>query len=182
MCSAINIEVRLLTPDEVKAGLTSLAEILIDAVASGASVSFLEPFSLAMATDFWAQLLPAVRRGQILVLGALQEDRLVGTVQLHLNTPPNQPHRADVAKLLVHRCARRLGLGRRLMETVEQLARERNRSLLTLDTIPGSFAEPLYRSLGYAEVGIIPGYALMPDGSPCDTIIFYKKLPRPGAP
>ncbi len=170
------LEVRLLKPQEVEAALPELAEILVDAVAGGASVSFVEPFSFAMAEAFWAKVLTAVQQRQVLVLGALLEGRLVGTVQLCLNTPPNQPHRADVAKLLVHRRARRLGLGRRLMVAVAALALEHNRSLLTLDTVPNTPAERLYRSLGYVPVGIIPGYALMPDGRLCDTMIFYKQL------
>jgi ribosomal protein S18 acetylase RimI-like enzyme len=172
----MDIEIRLLTPQEVESKITSLAEILADAVASGASVSFVEPFTLEMAQNFWMRLLPAVHQGQILILGALREGQLVGTVQLQINTPPNQPHRADVAKLLVHRSARRLGIARRLMLLVEEVAIESKRWLLTLDTVPNSPAEKLYRSLGYVGIGIIPGYALLTDGRLSDTMIFYKKL------
>ncbi|MBC7881581.1 MAG: GNAT family N-acetyltransferase [Anaerolineae bacterium] len=169
-------EVRLLTPNEVEAGITSLAAILLDAVTSGASVSFLENFTLEMAKNFWIGLLPAVNQGQILILGALRDGQLVGTVQLHINTPPNQPHRADVAKLLVHRSARRLGIARKLMQYVEEVALDSNRWLLTLDTVPNSPAEQLYLSLGYVGIGIIPGYALLTDGRLGDTKIFYKQL------
>ncbi|AGY58798.1 GNAT family N-acetyltransferase [Gloeobacter kilaueensis] len=173
----MNLEVHPLLPDEAEAELDALAAILIDVVAGGSSVSFVAPLSPASARAFWQKLLPPIRQEQILLLGARRDDQLVGTVQLRLDTPPNQPHRAEVAKLLVHRQARRLGLGRRLMETLEVLARKHGRHLLTLDTESGSPAEFLYRSLGYQVSGIIPRYALCADGTRlCDTTIYYKWL------
>src|SRR5437899_4919281 len=107
---------------------------------------------------------------------ARRAGRIVGTVQLRLDMPPNQPHRGDIAKLLVHRSARRLGVGRALMVAVEEQARRDGRTLLVLDTVTGDPAERLYEQSGWTRVGVVPGYALYPDGSPCDTTILYKRL------
>lgn len=157
--------------------LTELAEILVDVVASGASVSFMSPFSKADAIEFWQGVIASVERGQTILLAALMGDRAVGTVQLQLATPPNQPHRADVAKLLVHPCARRQGIARALMQQIEVVAQQHDRTLLTLDTLTGSVAERLYLSIGYVPVGVIPGYAYYPDGINLgDTCVFYKQL------
>jgi ribosomal protein S18 acetylase RimI-like enzyme len=101
---------------------------------------------------------------------------IAGTVQLHPARPPNQPHRADIAKLLVHRRARRQGMGEALMRRIENEASARGFTLLTLDTVRGEAGERLYHRLGWTEVGIIPDYALYPDGTPCDTVVFYKRL------
>ena len=169
-------QVEVWSADQAAQHLGALADILVDAVDSGASVSFMSPFTREQAHSFWGSLLPAVRAGRILMLGGFVERALVGTVQLHLSTPPNQPHRAEVAKLLVHRRARRRGVARTLMTRVEELARARGRSLLTFDTLTGSAAEELYLSLGYVRAGIIPGYALLPTGEPASTSIFYKAL------
>src|SRR5262249_9978171 len=116
------------------------------------------------------------RAGTVRLLGAFDDDRLVGMVTLRLATPPNQPHRAEVAKLLVHRDARRRGVGRALMLALEELARAARKSLLTLDTVTGAAGERLYAALGWSRVGVIPNYALFPDGRPCDTTVFYKQL------
>lgn len=156
--------------------VNELAEILVDAVCSGASVSFMPPFHQEHALHYWQTRLPAIATGDIVLLGAIWESRLVGTVQLELVTPPNQIHRASVAKLLVHRNARGNGIGRALMQQVEQVARSHNRRLLVLDTMAGSVAEALYRSLGYVQVGVIPDYAYFPDGTIGDTSFFYKSL------
>ena len=156
--------------------LDELAEVLTDCVAGGALVSFMPPFPPEAAARWWRGLLPRIANGEIVLLAALKDGRAVGTVQLHLSTPPNQPHRADVAKMLVHRSARRLGLARRMMLALEDQARAAGRWLLTLDTVSDGAAAPLYRSLGYQRVGTIPDYALMPDGPLCSTDIYYKRL------
>jgi len=155
-----------------------LGTVLHACVYAGASVSFVLPFSHADAKVFWrSQVLPAVRSGVCRVLVARVEGRIIGTVQLDLATPPNQPHRAEVRKLLVHPDARRRGIARALMIELERQARELRRSLLTLDTVTDGFAEPLYLSLGYVKVGVIPRYAVRPDSPELDaTTIMYKEL------
>jgi len=117
-----------------------------------------------------------VQRGDRILLAAFIDSRLVGTVQILLATPPNQPHRADVAKLLVRRSARGQGIGRQLMEQVEEASRLAGKTLLVLDTVTGDPAERLYLRLGWNRVGVIPKYALYPDGTWCDTTIFWKQL------
>lgn len=134
------------------------------------------PFDLEDATAYWRRVLRDVESGATLLLGAAG-DRVDGTVQLRLEMPPNQPHRAEVAKLLVHRRARRRGLGEVLLAAAEAEARRRRRTLLVLDTITGSEAERLYRRTGWTLAGAVPGYALMPTGSePRATAIFWKRL------
>lgn len=166
-----------LGPIEAEARLVELADILVDVVAGGASVNFMAPFMQAEALAFWQGVVSAVADRRTILLAALLDDRAVGTVQLSLATPPNQPHRADVAKLLVHRQARRLGIGRALIKRVEEVARQHDRTLLTLDTLTGTAAEQLYLTSGYVKAGIIPGYAYLPDGATIgDTVIFYKHL------
>ncbi|HET6519840.1 MAG TPA: GNAT family N-acetyltransferase [Geminicoccaceae bacterium] len=169
-------EVVALAAPEAGARLRELAAILVDAVEGGASVSFMLPFRHEEALAYWRGLLPAVAAGRTVLLAALIGGAAVGTVQLGLATPPNQPHRADVAKLLVHRRARRRGVGRALMARVEDEARRRGRTLLTLDTLTGGEAERLYLALGYVRAGVIPGYARLPTGPLGDTSIFYKHL------
>jgi ribosomal protein S18 acetylase RimI-like enzyme len=163
------------------AEITMLSEILREVVYGGAGVSFFVPFSLDDARAFWTRnVLPAMRDGTRRVLVARLSDTIVGTVQLNTATPPNQRHRADVAKMMVHPSARRCGIARALMIAVEEVARAEGRTLLTLDTVSGSPAEILYRSLGYVVVGIIPGYArkaLSPDLEP--TTVMYKNLSLP---
>ena len=158
-----------------------LAEILRAVVYDGAGVSFVVPFSLAEARAFWeAQVLPGVRARTRYVMLARDADRIVGTVQLDLAWAPNQQHRADVAKLLVHPDARRRGIARALMLALEALALSEHRTLLTLDTWTGSHAESLYRSLGYTKVGVIPRFArgsLTPELEP--TTIMFKELTPP---
>jgi GNAT superfamily N-acetyltransferase len=160
------------------AELEMLAEVLHATVHGGGSVSFVLPFSLDDARGFWREkVMPGVRAGTRRVLVARIEERIVGTVQMDLGTPPNQPHRADVAKMLVHPDARRRGIARALMLALENTARESGRTLLTLDTVTGGNAEGLYRSLGYATAGVIPGYALPPVGAELEsTTIMYKVL------
>lgn len=158
-----------------------LADLLIDAVASGASVSFLEPLAPARAAAFWRRVGDDVAAGKRALLVAEDDAGIVGTVQLVLDQPENQPHRADLAKMLVHRRARRQGLGAALMQAAEQTARECGKTLLVLDTIPGSDAERLYVRLGWVRVGTIPDYALLPRGGLSGTTVFYKALGPEGA-
>ena len=169
--------VRILTAEEVTARTGELGGILLDAVEGGASVSFMAAVSRAEAEAFYAKAAWEAAAGRRAVLGAFEGEALVGTVQLLLDTPPNQPHRAEIAKMLVHRSARRRGHARALMLAAEAEAKARGRTLLTFDTMAGSAAEKLYLGLGYVRVGEIPRYALYPDGSgPAATAVFYKLL------
>jgi len=153
------------------ADVEGLAEVLLDAVAGGASVSFMADLTKAQAIAYWRKIIADSQR---VVLVAGERD---GTATLVLETPPNQPHRADLAKMLVHRRARRHGLGRALFDAICDEARRRGRTLLTFDTMAGSAAERLYLSSGCVKVGEIPQYALWPDGTgPGATSIFYKRL------
>jgi acetyltransferase len=155
--------------------LRGLALLLVDAVESGASVSFLPPLALSEARQWWQRALEsAPPRARLLVWREAGE--LQGCVQLCPAWAPNQRHRAEVAKLLVHSRARRRGIGRALMGALEECARSSGFELLTLDTRAGDAAEALYRGCGWSEAGAIPGYARSADGSLCDTRIFYKRL------
>lgn len=149
-----------------------LALLLLDATAAGASVGFLDSTTLDEAKEWWRQNI----RERTILLVTRDGEGITGTVQLRPAPMPNQPHRADVAKLLVHRRARRQGLGALLMHEIERRARSAGFTLLTLDTKRGDAAETLYRRAGWTEVGVIPGYAMNPDGSMCDTVVFYKNL------
>lgn len=157
--------------------LESLAAILADAVDGGASVGFLAPFSAAEAAAWWRSQLPAIASGSVLLLGAMVDGALVGTVQLQPAGQANGRHRAEVAKLLVHRSARRRGAGRALMEAVEALARAQGRTLLILDTQTGSDAERLYTGLGWTVAGVVPDYSRLSDGTLAATSYLYKLLP-----
>jgi len=170
--------VEVLAPADYAAAVPALAEVLSACVESGAGVSFMQPFPPEAAARFWQGLVPRVAEGCIVVLAAYDGERLNGTVQLQLVQMPNQPHRAEVAKLLVHPAARRPGVAEALMRRLEAEALARDRRLLTLDTA-GEEADRLYRRLGYTAVGIIPGYALWPTGSYSDTTVFYKWLTEP---
>jgi GNAT superfamily N-acetyltransferase len=176
MSATEQIEIRCLGVTEVHAQLDGLAAVLADCVAGGASVSYLAPFSHEQARAVFEAFAVEVEQGRRLLLGAFAEGRLVGTVQVILALPPNQPHRAEIAKLLVHRSARKRGIAQLLMEHAESEARAAGKSLLVLDTVTGDAAERLYTRLGWTRVGVIPGYALYPDGRPCDTTIFWKAL------
>src|SRR5882672_936170 len=165
-----------LLPTLSDANVRGLAELLIDCVAGGASVSFMHPLPLAKAVDFWRGVAAAVAEGKRALLVARDATGIAGTVQLILEQPENQPHRADLAKMLVHRRARRRGLGAALLRAAEHLAEGRGKSLLVLDTASGD-AERLYAKLGWQRCGVIPGYALWPQGGLCDTTYFYRTLP-----
>jgi GNAT superfamily N-acetyltransferase len=155
--------------------LRSLALLLVDAVESGAAVSFVAPLTLERAEDWWRRITSASDPRAIFLV-AREFSGIVGTVQLHPAWAPNQPHRAEVVKLLVHRRSRRAGLGSRLMQAIEDAARVAGFRLLTLDAKRGEAAERLYRRLGWIHAGTIPRYALDPDGTPHDAVIFYKEL------
>jgi GNAT superfamily N-acetyltransferase len=164
---------RLLTITEAQ--VQGLAELLIDCVDGGASVSFMQPLPKPKALDFWRLVAHGVTQGERALLVAEDSTGVVGTVQLILNLPENQPHRADLSKMLVHRRARRRGLGAALLKAAENLARDCDRSLLVLDTASGD-AERLYTALGWQRCGVIPDYALLPHGGFCDTTYFYRRL------
>jgi len=156
--------------------IAELAEVLVDCVAGGASVSFMPPFEHEDGKAFFTKIAGEVARGEAALLVARLDGSIVGTVQLGLATPPNQPHRADIRKLLVHRSARGRGIGMALMTAAEEAARARGRTLLVLDTALGDNAERLYTRAGWTRVGVIPGDALFPDGRPCDTVYFWKQI------
>jgi GNAT superfamily N-acetyltransferase len=158
--------------------LGQLADVLVDCVEGGASVSFMAPFSQDAALAFFRKVAGSLASGETVLLAALLDGKIVGTVQLGLDTPPNQPHRADVRKMLVHRAARGRGIGGALMEAVEQEARRHGRWLLVLDTVPGENGHRLYRRAGWTESGLVPDYAMFPDGRLCDTAIMWKRLAR----
>ncbi len=176
MAGADHVELRRLSATDVHAHLDGLAAVLHDCVAAGASVSYMWPFALADARRAFEGWVADVERGGRLVLAAFAGRELVGTVQVVFALPPNQPHRAEIAKLLVHRSARGQGIAARLMALAETEARVEGKTLLVLDTVTGDPAERLYERLGWTKVGVIPGYALYPDGRPCDTTVFWKAL------
>jgi GNAT superfamily N-acetyltransferase len=153
-----------------------LAAILVHTVKAGASVSFLLPFTHAEGERFFESVAQSAERGERVVIAARVGERLAGTVQLVLAMPPNQPHRAEIAKLLVDPAFRGRGIGRLLMERAEREALARGRNLLVFDTVRGEAGERLYRRMGYVAAGVIPNYALYPDGRLCDTVVFYKQL------
>ena len=152
-----------------------LASLLVDAVESGAGISFMAGLRVEEAAAWWRQALSSAT-SRTVVLVARDEAGVVGTVQLQPAWPPNQPHRADVAKLIVHRRGRRRGIARALMEELERQARQQRFTLLVLDTCKGTAAERLYATLGLTRVGEVPGFAFNPDGTLCDTVFFYKQL------
>ncbi len=170
--------ITVFSADDVAAEVQGLAELLHACVHAGASVGYVLPFSLADAEAFWRdKVLPPVRDGARALWVARRDGRIAGSVQLDHDTPPNQPHRAEVRKLLVHPDFRRRGISRALMAALERRAAALGRSLLTLDTRTGDNAEPLYTSLGYRVVGVIPGYCRDPFADQLDpTTIMYKLL------
>lgn len=157
--------------------IAALADVLIDCVHAGASVGFMTPLSRERAESFWHAVAADVGEARRAILVAEDDLGICGTVQLITSMPDNQPHRADVCKMLVHSRARRRGLGAALMLEIERLAEELGKTLLVLDTVTNSDAHRLYSKLGWERVGEIPGYALFPDGSPCSTTYFYKQIP-----
>jgi GNAT superfamily N-acetyltransferase len=158
------------------AQIDELAGVLIDCVEGGASVSFMQPLTRERAVAFWRDVTEGVAAGERALLVAEDERGLCGTVQLVLAQPENQPHRADLSKMLVHRRARRRGLGTALMRAAEIAARECGKTLLVLDAVTGGAAARLYERLGWVRVGDIPGYALMPQGGLCSTTVYYRTI------
>jgi GNAT superfamily N-acetyltransferase len=158
-----------------EADIRDLAMLLLDAIDSGASIGFMTDTTLGVAERWWRERITNASERAIFLV-ARDETGIIGTVQLLPASMPNQRHRADIAKLLIHRRARRCGLGSALMAEVERRAVAAGFTLLVLDTKRGDSAESLYRRSGWVEVGVIPGYALNPDGSVCDTVVFYKSF------
>ncbi|WP_353193674.1 GNAT family N-acetyltransferase [Pandoraea pnomenusa] len=168
---------------QAAASVDALADVLIDCVEGGASVSFMLPITHERASAFWRKVADGVARGERALLvarahapGTADDGRIVGTVQLILDLPENQPHRADVAKMLVHRSARRQGVAQQLMAAIDDLARAEGRHVLVLDTVTGGDAERLYQRSGWQRAGDVPKFALMPDGDFCATTFYYKHL------
>lgn len=171
------ITVRKVEGEEAMAHVGALADVLIDCVEGGASVSFMLPLSRKTALEFWTQVAHGVMRNErILLIAQYPDGQVVGTVQLITALPENQPHRADVAKMLVRRDARRQGIAGRLMMAVDEAARQAGKSVLVLDTVTDGDAQRLYQRAGWHRVGDVPNYALMPDGRLCGTTFFHKQL------
>jgi GNAT superfamily N-acetyltransferase len=168
--------IRIFDAKSARAAIPDLCEVLSDCINGGASLGFMLPFQPQDGEAYWSDIATEVEKGGI-ILGVAEIDRrVIGTVQVGLASKPNQPHRGDLMKLLVHRSGRGLGLSRRLMAAVEDEAARRGRSLLVLDTATGSEAEKIYPRFGWQRVGVIPDYALWPHGGFCDTTIFYKRI------
>jgi ribosomal protein S18 acetylase RimI-like enzyme len=172
MMSAITINALSASPDILK----MLSEILIETVAHGGSVSFMHPLQPEAAGAFWDNALAAAGRDERVILGAWDGDLLVGTVTLLLDCPPNQPHRAEIAKMMTRRSHRGRGIATALMRTAEQLAVKRNRTLLVLDTASDGGAAGLYEKLGFTLAGEIPDYALKPQGGLSGTLFYWKRI------
>jgi ribosomal protein S18 acetylase RimI-like enzyme len=160
------------SPDAIEA----LVDLLIETVASGASVTFMHPLSRDLARRFWEASLAAADRGERVVLGAREHGRLIGTVTLSLDTPDNQQHRAEISKLMTALAYRRRGIARALMHEAERIAAARGRILLTLDTAAEEGAAGFYERLGYCRAGMIPDYAYKPHGGLSATLLYYKHI------
>lgn len=170
------IQIEVLDANEASDEIEALAEVLVDCVQSGASLGFMLPYGLVEARLFWREVTESVRGGSTILLVAKLEGEIVGSVQLGLAPRPNQTHRADVMKLLVHRKARGKGISRRLMDALEDEAIKRGRMVLVLDTATDSDAERIYEKFGWSRVGVIPNYARFPNGPLCATTLFYKQI------
>lgn len=160
----------------LRASIGALGEILSQCVNAGASVSFMLPFTPADGQAFFENVADSVDRGERILIAASLDGKIVGTVQVLLAMPPNQPHRGEIAKLLVSPEFRRRAIARQLMIEAELAAGRAGKTLLLLDTCQGDSAEPLYRSLGWTELGIVPDYALYPDGRLVGTVFFWKRI------
>lgn len=157
---------------------SALSDLTIDVVRNNASIGFMASLNFEDASAFWQHIFDRVVVGKVILLVAedTETKAVIGTVQLLIDQPANQPHRADVAKMHVHSASRRLGIGEALLHAIEEEAKKRNKHILVLDTVMGSPASFLYQKLGWIKVGDIPEYALYPDGEFCSTTYFYKKL------
>ena len=171
------VTIRALTGEEAHGRLDALAALLIACVEGGASIGFMAPLPPERAQSFWRRIAEDVARGAraLLIAEESTTGSVIGTVQLILEQPENQPHRADLAKMIVHPRIRRRGVGALLMRAAEEAARAARKTVLVLDTASDA-AERLYQRSGWTKVGVIPGYALMPDGALCDTTYYYKSL------
>ncbi|MFK0332650.1 GNAT family N-acetyltransferase [Rhizobium sp. NPDC090275] len=168
--------IRLLDATEARAAIPDLCDVLVDCVEGGASVGFMQPYTPEDAEPYWRAVVESVASGATLLFVAEIEGRVLGTVQIGAAQMPNQPHRADLKKLLVHRAARGKGLARLLMRAAEEEAARRGKTILVLDTATGSDAEAIYPRLGWERVGVIPDYALWPEGGFCASTFFYKRI------
>lgn len=173
---------RVIDAKEAAARADELVDVLLDCVRGGASVSFMSDMTRDEARDFWRGAIADAETGGRAIIVAERGGRIDGTVQTVFVRAPNQPHRAEVAKMLVHRRARNRGLGLALLRAAENVAREKKRWLMVLDTVPGTQGDRLYRRGGWTSVGVIPNYALTPDGTLCSTRLFYKDLRDRGTP
>lgn len=167
------IEIRILDGEEAHRYINQLAEILHDAVTKGASVGFMNPYSMAEAIGFYAGIAESVSAGDAILFVAIENGRAVGTCQIWPLKKPNQPHRAELAKMLVHTAHRKKGIGKLLLDAVDAEMIKRGLKLITLDTASDD-AERLYERCGYQRAGVIPKFALYPDGDYCDTVYYYK--------
>lgn len=171
----MSLAVRIVDAAAARARADGLTDVLLDCVEGGASVSFMWPMARTEADRFWAGVIAGVAAGERVLIVAEEDGVVLGTVQVVLAQPPNQPHRGDISKMLVHRAARRRGLGALLMAAAEDAAKAAGKTLLVLDTASAD-AERLYERSGWTRVGVIPNYALNPDGTLCDTTYFYKAV------
>ena len=158
------------------AEIDALAAILVDCVEGGASVSFMPPLTRERAADFWRGVAQGVANGKRAVFVAEDAGGICGCVQLAFDLPENQPHRADLSKMLVHRRARKRGIGAALVRAAEAAARASGKTLLVLDAVSGGDGARLYERIGWIRVGDIPNYALFPNGTPCSTAVYYREL------
>ncbi|WP_243373788.1 GNAT family N-acetyltransferase [Microvirga solisilvae] len=170
------VTIRTLSPKESVEQIGALSRVLIDCVEGGASVSFMLPMTQDKADTFWRGVADGVAAGERILLVAESDGEIVGTVQVVLKQPENQPHRGDISKMLVHRDARKRGVGAALMLAAEEAARKAGKSVLVLDTVTGSDGERLYARLGWERVGVIPNFALWPQGGFCPTTYFHKQI------
>jgi GNAT superfamily N-acetyltransferase len=170
------VDIRRLDGSDARAHLDGLAAVLHDCVEGGASVGYMAPFSQEDALTAFEGFVSELEEGRRLIVAAFEDGRVLGTAQVVLALMPNQPHRGEVAKVLVHRGARRRGVARLLMERAEDEARAEGKTLLVLDAVTGGAAERLYERMGWNRVGVIPNFALYPDGRPCSTTFFWKPL------
>jgi GNAT superfamily N-acetyltransferase len=170
------VTIRELDADGYRAAIPGLAALLVDAVDGGASVNFVAGVTKEQAAAWWTERVDQVRDGVITPLVAVDGEDVVGSLLLIRSTNPNSPHRAEIGKVLVHRSARRRGIGAALMRAIEERARADGRWMLVLDTVTGSAAESMYRSLGWTELGVMPNHALLTDGTPAPTTFFWKDL------
>jgi GNAT superfamily N-acetyltransferase len=168
-------EILVLDPAAAQAAIGELADVLADCVEGGASVSFMLPYNRDDAATFFEKVIASIARDETVLVAAKLNGRIVGTVQLGIDMPPNQPHRADIKKLLVHRAARQHGIGATVLARAVLVATARGRTLLVLDTASGD-AERLYVRAGWQRVGVVPDYAMWPAGGFCDTTFFWKKI------